>query len=260
MTNLKNIMKTDFSRAFISLRFPLAVFLMYLVWDLNSKRFGNPEDVLYLFIHTWARSITYLLAMAVSAVVYTTSYCEDIEHNFLRYSILRTSVSKYVLSKVLTCFCGAFCTVFLGTIIFLTVKCLTLPLTAPESIAILNFQSESCFGNLLSEHTMQFLLLQTTLNSLACGGLSALALAFSTFIKNSYGVFAIPFLLHYCFFYLFDRISTRYPIFSVYKIFDCVNTYTNNSVFFLFYAFFVTFIFMLSSYGIMYRKVKGDFQ
>lgn len=52
---LLNVLKADFNRVFKGWRFPLAVVLMFLVWELNSKRFVNSQDVLYLFIHVWGK-------------------------------------------------------------------------------------------------------------------------------------------------------------------------------------------------------------
>lgn len=75
---MAHVIRTDMIRALKGWRFPLAVVLMYLVWELNSKRFVNSQDVIYLFIHVWGRSITPLLAMVVTSVAYVFSYCEDV--------------------------------------------------------------------------------------------------------------------------------------------------------------------------------------
>ena len=70
---MKNIIKTDFKRALKGAKFPLAIILMFFVWEFNSKRFADSQDVLYLFVHVWGRSITPLLAMIVTSTVYVTS-------------------------------------------------------------------------------------------------------------------------------------------------------------------------------------------
>ena len=92
---MKNIIKTDFKRALKGAKFPLAIILMFFVWEFNSKRFADSQDVLYLFVHVWGRSITPLLAMIVTSTVYVTSYCEDTENHFLRCSIQRVGIRKY---------------------------------------------------------------------------------------------------------------------------------------------------------------------
>ena len=63
---LNNAIKTDLSRALVSWRFLLSIILMFLVWELNSKRFQIQEDVIYLFVHVWGRSITPLLAVVIT--------------------------------------------------------------------------------------------------------------------------------------------------------------------------------------------------
>ena len=73
---MKSIIKTDFSRAFINWKFPLAILLMFLVWDLNSKRFGLREDVLFYFINVWGRSITYLMAILISTIPFLSAHIE----------------------------------------------------------------------------------------------------------------------------------------------------------------------------------------
>lgn len=109
---LNNAIKTDLSRALVSWRFLLSIILMFLVWELNSKRFQIQEDVIYLFVHVWGRSITPLLAVVITSFSYASSYSEDIENNFLRYCIIRISIkicfikNFYMLYRCLSCcFC-----------------------------------------------------------------------------------------------------------------------------------------------------------
>lgn len=97
---MKSIIKTDFSRAFINWKFPLAILLMFLVWDLNSKRFGLREDILFYFINVWGRSITYLMAILISTIPFLSAHIEEKENHFLRYAILRTGVWKYGLFQI----------------------------------------------------------------------------------------------------------------------------------------------------------------
>lgn len=257
---MKAVIKTDFSRSLCSWKFPCSVFLMFLVWELNSKRFVLVEDVLYLFIHTWGRSITSLLVLVVSALVYTGSYCEDAEHHFIRYQLLRTSLPHYVSSKILACFFSTFLVLFCGTLFFILHQVQYLPPALEGGNTVENFQAFTCFPELLCNHPLIFMILQTALYGLLCGSMSVLTLALSTFIKNSYGVFAIPFLLHHFFYHLFSGFAIHYPIFHMFKIYDAAACYTKNPVFFLSYAVFITLLFILTAYGIMYEKLKGEFQ
>ena len=58
------VLKAEIKRAFTGIRFPAAAAIIFLILELNSLRFREAEDILYLFIHTWGRSVTPLLAMA----------------------------------------------------------------------------------------------------------------------------------------------------------------------------------------------------
>ena len=187
---MKNIIKTDFKRALKGAKFPLAIILMFFVWEFNSKRFADSQDVLYLFVHVWGRSITPLLAMIVTSTVYVTSYCEDTENHFLRCSIQRVGIRKYVISKIIVVFCTSFLVVILGSIIFVIWQCHELPLVSSDSITVENFKSESCFGWLLPENTELYMGVQIFLDGLYCASMSVLSLALSTFVRDSYAVYA----------------------------------------------------------------------
>lgn len=89
--------------------------------------------------------------------------------------------------------------VILGSIIFVIWQCHELPLVSSDSITVENFKSESCFGWLLPENTELYMGVQIFLDGLYCASMSVLSLALSTFVRDSYAVYAFPFLLNYFF-------------------------------------------------------------
>lgn len=257
---MKHVFKTDFNRSFLTPRFLLSVFAMFLIWELNSKRFQIYDDVLYLFIHIWGRSITPLLAMVVTAFPYAGSYNEDTENNFLRYSLLRTSITKYICSKIIACFLSGFFVFVLGTTFFLLFKCFQTPLISQNSVSVANFKPYSCFGWLLPTHATAYIAVQIFLSGIYCAGTSTLSLALSSLLQSSYSVFTLPFLLHFFLFYLFSKISVQFPFLCVERIFDSSTaTYTSNPFLLLAYAVFITFLIILTSWHILYKKLKGVF-
>ena len=257
---MKNVLKADFVRAFKGWRFWSAGALMFLMWELNSRRFQWKDDVLYLFVHVWGRSITSLMAMVISAMVFSFSYCEDGEMNFRRYCLLRTEAGKYTKSKICACFCGSFAVTVLGTAAFLWRQSFVLPLIADNSYTIENFRNLSCFGRLLSDHPVCFILLQMAMHGMFCGGMSVLTLAFSTFVQSAYGVFIIPFLLHYCFYYMLAKPFPSFHIFNMWDVFFCLTTYTDSPAVFLRNVFLVTAVFVLAGYGIMLWRVRREYR
>ena len=226
---MKSIIKTDFSRAFINWKFPLAILLMFLVWDLNSKRFGLREDVLFYFINVWGRSITYLMAILISTIPFLSAHIEEKENHILRYAILRTGVWKYVCSKLIVCFISAFSVCVLGTALFLIKQSFYVPFLAENS-------------------------------GMLCGSMGVLTMAFSAYIDNSFEIYVIPFLLYYCFYFLFAGFFKYCPMLSIEHIYEAIGCYTKNPVLFFSYAFFITICFGIVGGRLMYRKMTGEFQ
>ena len=194
---MKTFIKTDIKRAFFNFRFVVSFILLFLVWEINSKRFTVYDDALYLFIHIWGRSTTSLLSMAITSFAYAGSYTEDVEGNILKYIIMRIGIKKYIISKILACFFAAFFVFVIGTSLFLIKTCLRVPLVAIESLTVANFKMESCLGWLLPENTDIYILIQAFLYGLYCAGMSVIALALSTMVKNSYAIYALPFLINF---------------------------------------------------------------
>lgn len=257
---MKEILKTDLSRAFKNWKFPLAVFLMFLVWELNSKRFGEKEDVLFFFINVWGRSITYLMAILVSSIPFLSAHMEEKECHFLRYSILRTGVKKYVCSKLIVCFLSACAVCVLGTVLFLVKQSSTLPFVAPDSVTLENFAPMSCLSNLMIEHTGLVVGIQTGLYGILCGIMCVLSMTFSAYIHHSFGIYMIPFLLYYCFYYIFAGFFHDYPMLCIESIYEGIHCYTKNPMIFFSYVCFATVCLGGIGGALMYRKVKGEFQ
>ena len=257
---MKSILKADLSRAFKNWKFPLAVFLMFLVWELNSKRFEQKEDVLYLFINVWGRSITYLMAILISSIPFLSAHMEEKENHFLRYSILRRGVKKYVCSKLVVSFLSAFSICVLGTLVFLLKEMCLIPFVAQESFTLENFAPMSCLSDLMIKHTGLVVAIQTVLYGVLCGVMCVLSMTFSTYIHQSLGIYMIPFLLYYCFYYIFAGFFQNYPMLCIESVYECMHCYTKDPVIFFSYACFATIC--LGSFGgiLMYRKVKGEFQ
>lgn len=206
------------------------------------------------------RSITPLLCMVVTSFVYVASYCEDVEGDFLKYHVVRTGIRKYTISKLCISFSASFLAMGLGTIGFLIYKSAALPLVVENGTSILNFKPINCFGFLLPNRVVWFMGIQVCLHGLYCASMGVLALALSTFVKNSYGVYVLPFLLNYCLFYLFSEISAEYPMLCIEMIYNSSSaTYTDTPLLLVGYAIFVTGIWIVLSYFIMYKRIRRDF-
>lgn len=68
--------------------------------------------------------------MPVCASAFAAVFCEDLENKYLRYSIGRGNLKKYVLSKVIVIYVSSIITMILGTLLFIMYLRLQLPWTS----------------------------------------------------------------------------------------------------------------------------------
>lgn len=71
-----------------------------------------------------------MIAYAFCASAFAAVFCEDLENKYLRYSIGRGNLKKYVLSKVIVIHVSSIITMILGTLLFVMYLRLQLPWTS----------------------------------------------------------------------------------------------------------------------------------
>lgn len=249
-------LKMDMKRAVFSYKIILAFLGITLLWGINSKRFFNPEDLLYLFVYTKGLSITTLLAVIISNVGYGTSFCEDYKHYAIRPIVIRSSIKKYVISKIIVCSIITMLIYVLGTMLFVLITMKDLPLTASSSTIVENIKSSSCFGFLLPENSFLVILIQCMLDGMCCCTMSVAALSLSTFVPNEFIVLCIPLVMYYLQIFLFIDTLKLPAIFDFEQVFmACFTENINIGLFFL--RALIVFLFYHIVFGmLMYWKVK----
>ena len=127
-------------------------------------------------------SLTMLKKLVVlfAALPYVASFCSDWKFQYIKLIVIRTGVTKYVWSKVFTCFVSGFLTVFIGLILFIAILSLKVPLFPSKNFDQSAYQP---FGSLaVGEFPILFLLVQIFVFSLAAALWSVVGLAVSAFI------------------------------------------------------------------------------
>lgn len=143
---------------------------------------------------------------------------------------------------------------------FLIKQSFYVPFLAENSVTLDNFAPMSCFCGLMISHIKVAVMIQTILYGMLCGSMGVLTMAFSAYINNSFEIYVIPFLLYYCFYFLFAGFFKYCPMLSIEHIYEAIGCYTKNPVLFFSYAFFITICFGIVGGRVMYRKMKGEFQ
>lgn len=254
--------KGDLKRGILSYRFFFAVFFMFLVWELNRRRFEvHPrEDLLYFYIHTRGRTLMSLLSLFATAIPCTSILCEDSENKMINYSLVRSRLLPYILSKLTTVFLSAFLVMILGSFLFLLWGSLRLPLITENSIAVSDFSRMGCGRYLLPDYAWLYIGIQVALDGLQCAAMGALSLAGSVFLSHSYAVLIFPFIFNYVFFYLFA--SHKFPawlqIATIYN--TTAGTYHDSLAFVVLYAVFVTVLFLICSFAILKWRLGVRYQ
>ena len=126
-------LRTDFSRLFKKYPLYLAIVgvAVSLIFSLENYAFEkgmvnvNVMDTYMFAVEMSGKMIAY----AFCASAFATVFCEDLETKYLRYSIGRGNLIKYVFSKTTVIYISSIITMVLGTFLFVVYLRLQLPWT-----------------------------------------------------------------------------------------------------------------------------------
>lgn len=164
-----------------------------LGFSLESR--GMFEDVLITYIYA-----TELSGMMVSYVfcslAYATVFCEDREHSYIRYQILRMGIKKYVLIKVISIYMQAFMTMVIGSILFAVICRSQIPWITGDSEEIVS-KFSGCYVDLIANgQYITYCLMYSGQLGLLAGTLSVCSAWISLYISNKVMVLILPVLIY----------------------------------------------------------------
>lgn len=202
---------------------------------------------------------TYFMAVTLSGLMlaylfcilpYAFVFCEDLEHNYTRYQIIRGNLRKYVCSKVAVIYLSSVAAMVLGTVLFVLMCSLKIP-WATEDLFGLDIMILGAYGDLIRKgHFFTYCVCYALQLGLLAGMLSVLAAFISLFISNKVMVAAIPVCI-----YQLGFVGYRGKYFSVY-VFQAYNKIFQYSWQCLLFAFAATMVFVIPiTFGII-KKLK----
>lgn len=125
-------------------------------------------------------------------------FCEDLEHQFLRYQIVRGNVVRYVVSKTVLIYLSSVLTMVMGTGIFALLARTKRP-WFDETIPTGESLQSGAFGWLIGDgHAFLYILIYASVLGLLAGMLSVLAAFLSLFLSNKVMVVALPVCMLQC--------------------------------------------------------------
>lgn len=166
-----------------------------LLFSLEAKGILN-ENV----VNTYGFSINMsgsLIAYVFCALPFASSYTEDLEHRYIRYSVIRGNLKAYVLSKSLVIYVSSVLTMLGGTFLFLFLCRLRAPWVAGEMFFEMHgAEIAGCYGAVLEKgHPVLYCMLSALNLGFIAGALSNFAALCSVYISNKALVLVSPVVL-----------------------------------------------------------------
>lgn len=201
MKQLLGNARLDFRRAYFSFGFIIAVVGMCLALISGASTEGsmikNGADVLYLYIVAHVQGFS-MLSVIFATMPFATSFCTDWNTQFIRPTIIRTTIKNYGISKVFTTALSGGSAVALGEVLFILLLRLYLPLVDRQGHMFANAVSDPVYGSLLSGgNYAAYFASRILLAFFAAAFFAVLALWISTYITNVFVTLASPILSFY---------------------------------------------------------------
>lgn len=201
MKEILGVLRMDLCRGFASFGFLAAALSMCLALFSNSSTEVRMletglTDVLYLYnvAHIQSFSVLYVI---FAALPYATSFCVDWNHQFIRSTVIRTSVEKYGFSKVTACALSGGAAIALGELLFIFLLRLNLPLVNTQNPVFENITSLFLGSLLTTGHFAAYFAARILVVSAAAAVFAVLALMISTFITNVFVTLGFPLIAFY---------------------------------------------------------------
>lgn len=199
MRNFMNMFNTDLYKAIKSWRFLAGVLGTVFVYLLIIKpEIGFGADVLYLYrISVEFIGVYHLMFILMCTIPYSTSFCMDFNSKNIKYSVVRSSVSSYSWSKVLSCAIAGGLTIALGTLVFILCASFFRPLV-DSTKGISEAYLATTGGELLSQGKyILYFSIYIGLSFFKGFVWSVVGLLISAYIPNIFVALSSPFILAY---------------------------------------------------------------
>jgi len=201
---LKNYIKTEFCRAFLSksalISFIITLLVLFLAflefvhfpsYSINSLK--DRYDAVYLFMrirHSTRASILVLIAPLLSSLVFSDSYLLDMESGFLKFIYLRLNQKKYIWTKIIIN------SIVSGLIISLASLVMLIFLICIYGIKEVNTVYLGPFGWIYLKSRLLYAIFLILISFIFNVVFANLALGISPWIKNRYLTIIFPFFYY----------------------------------------------------------------
>ena len=247
MKETRGLQRSDFVRAFCSLRFAASILLGVGVCYFTLLFCGIYQSTTvhkFIFLHDKSQSF---LAYLVGVLPFGLCLYEDFQYGNIRNVIGRIPLAAYLRSKMTAAVFSAIVTFVLGKLIFVVIYSSHNEVCRPETLT--QIPRDILYFSFLSKGQYGVYFLMTSLHkALYCGILCQLVVLVSLVVQNRAAVLSIPMAVFYVLnFYINSRLSI--PVLNFTRIFDGITRIWNKDIDGSLYALGMALI----SYYALYR-------
>lgn len=204
MRTFFGVLKGDLKRAFLSVRFLTAVLLLTIINIISAlgevmiTANINTLTVVYLMQNFIFYSSFAVMTTFIGVIPYGPSFCEDWNNQFIRPCIIRSSPTKYGISKVVSTFLSATLAIFAGYMLTVLLFSLKWNMVSEEFFTEgYTLYDNSSIGKTLETSPLLYLILKSLLHSFSAAFWAVFALCISTYVTTTFTTFAIPVITYY---------------------------------------------------------------
>lgn len=227
MGEMSRYILTDAKRLLGSPRIYLAIAGVTASLLFSLEKSGLADSVLGAYMRATNRA-GFLLVFLFAALPFSTVFCEDIEHQYIYYSVVRGKMISYVMAKCIMIFISSLTVMIAGTVLFLAIY----RIYAPWGVVDGTFYGVAMAGNysflLTKQHYVSYCLICAFQFGLIAGVLSLASALASNYIRNQVLLMILPVLFYQLLHLLPDG------LFSIYTFWPYAHSISNDRLYFWF--------------------------
>lgn len=189
----QNYFYGDLRRAFDSIRFPIGAVGVAFALFYSLHRMAEITSVYTAYMSALYYT-PFVLALIFCAFPFAGSFIEDIKHKYIQILIIRGSLKKYTISKVVLIYSSSIVEMVLGTVIFVTLAHLWEPWVLEDEYLFADILKTVFWEN---GHYLIFFIIHSFFIGLLAGNLSVLSAYISLFWQEELLALATPLFSYY---------------------------------------------------------------
>lgn len=215
---MAKLFKTDLFRAIVNWKFLLGIAISFLLLlQANySELLAIPEELKWKYSNVRyfgiALNFSYLpiVASAICAIIYSSSFCDERNSGFFYYSVSRSKVKYYIISKFLSNDIAGGLVLGFGVFLYgMFLSAISTPISSNLTEHILPYSDTIWSGIYMKRNGIIFIAMMSFQYFVYGFIFSNIGMTATTFIKNKYISFTFPFVIAYVVLYLTQRLRKR---------------------------------------------------